>query len=151
MLKGVTTSFEVVLTRDLEVLAILMRGGGATSFHPLKGGGGANSFTLSWVGGGGGTQSFGPAVFPFLATLPIINDQSLRNSEEAVWRSEYAQMRHTDLGPKVRGQYDGIYIVGGARLIRTTILMLIPSKRVNSVNIHTHLGVLSTIDRNIRP
>ena len=46
MLKGGTTSFEVVLTRELEVLAILK--GGAKSFHPLKGGGGgAKSFTLS--------------------------------------------------------------------------------------------------------
>ena len=33
-----TTSFEVVLTWELEVLAIVMWGGGAKSFHPLKGG-----------------------------------------------------------------------------------------------------------------
>ena len=39
MLKGGTTSFEVVLTWELEVLAIVM--GGTKSFHPLKGGGGA--------------------------------------------------------------------------------------------------------------
>ena len=35
MLKGGTQSFEVVLTRELEVLAIVM--GGTTSIHPLKG------------------------------------------------------------------------------------------------------------------
>ena len=34
---GGTTSFEIVLTQELEVLAILL--GGAKSFHPLKGGG----------------------------------------------------------------------------------------------------------------
>ena len=36
-MEGGTTSFEVVLTWELEVLAILM--GGPTNFHPLKGGG----------------------------------------------------------------------------------------------------------------
>ena len=33
---GDTKSFEVVLTWELEVLAIVMGGGGATSFHPLR-------------------------------------------------------------------------------------------------------------------
>ena len=28
-------------------------------------------------GGGGGSKSFGPAIFPFLAPLPVINDQCL--------------------------------------------------------------------------
>ena len=37
--------FGVVLTRELEVLAILK--GGVKRFHSLKGGGGATSFTLS--------------------------------------------------------------------------------------------------------
>ena len=38
MLKGGSTQcFEVVLTPELEVLAILMGGGGAKSFHLLKG------------------------------------------------------------------------------------------------------------------
>ena len=56
MLKeGGTTSFEVVLRRDLEVLAIVM--GGTKSFHPLKGG--CKTFYL--VLRGGGTKSFGPA------------------------------------------------------------------------------------------
>ena len=36
---GGTKSFKVVLTQELEVLAIVMGGGGAKSFHPLKGGG----------------------------------------------------------------------------------------------------------------
>ena len=54
MLKGGTTSFEVVSTRELEVLAILMGeggGGGTTSFHPLK------------KRGGGGAKR--PVIFPF--------------------------------------------------------------------------------------
>ena len=33
---GDTKRFEVVLTWELEVLAIVMGGGGATSFHPLR-------------------------------------------------------------------------------------------------------------------
>ena len=51
---GVAKRFEVVPTRDLEVLAIMSvcvggGGGGTTSFHPLKKGGEgvAKSFTLS--------------------------------------------------------------------------------------------------------
>ena len=58
MLKGGTKGFEVVLRRELEVLAIVMwggGGGGAKSFHPLKEG------TLSWEV----AKSFGPAIFPF--------------------------------------------------------------------------------------
>ena len=38
MLKGGTKRFEVVLTWELKVLAIVMGGGGAKSVHPLKGG-----------------------------------------------------------------------------------------------------------------
>ena len=61
MLKGGTKHFEVVLQRELEVLAIVM-GGGRKKFPSFKRGG-AKCFTLS--GGGGVTKSFGPAIFPF--------------------------------------------------------------------------------------
>ena len=44
--RGGTQSFGVVLTWELEVLAIVM-GVGSKRFRPLKGGGGATSFTLS--------------------------------------------------------------------------------------------------------
>ena len=45
---GDTTSFEVVLTRELEVLAVLIGGGGRERFPPFKTWqGGAESFTLS--------------------------------------------------------------------------------------------------------
>ena len=56
MLKGVggTTSFEVVLPRELEVLAILMRG--HKKFYPVLRGGGA--------------KSFGPVIFPFCSPPP---------------------------------------------------------------------------------
>ena len=47
---GGTTSFGVVLTREIQVLAIL-KGGGGKKFPPLKREG-AESFTLSWGGGG---------------------------------------------------------------------------------------------------
>ena len=54
-----------------------MKGGGAKSFHSLKGGEGrAKSFTVS-LKGGGGAKRFGPAIFPFCATRgeipPIIH------------------------------------------------------------------------------
>ena len=77
MLKGGTTPFDVILTWELEVLAILM-GVGAKSFHPLKGG--RKRFYPVLRGGGRGTTSFGPAIFPFCSPPPfpiIINDQSL--------------------------------------------------------------------------
>ena len=46
MLKGATKSFGVVLTQELEVLAILM--GGRNKYPPFKrGGGGTKGFTLS--------------------------------------------------------------------------------------------------------
>ena len=41
---GGTQSFELVLTQELEVLAILMGEGGANMCHSFRGGG---SFTLS--------------------------------------------------------------------------------------------------------
>ena len=63
MLKGGTTSFEVVLTRELEVLAILK--GGAKSFHPLKGGGGGRKKFYS-VLRGGGRKKFHTRDFPIL-------------------------------------------------------------------------------------
>ena len=57
---GGTQGFEVVLTWELEVLAILM--GGTTSFHPLKGGGRKRFYPVLR---GGAQTSFGPTVFPF--------------------------------------------------------------------------------------
>ena len=64
MLKGGgTTCFEVVLTRELEVLAILL-GGGGEKFYPVLSGGGA--------------KTFGPMIFSFcMPRLPVINDRSL--------------------------------------------------------------------------
>ena len=54
MLKGgAQKAFGVVLTQELEVLAILTTW---RTFPPFKRGGAANSFTLS----GGGPQGFGP-------------------------------------------------------------------------------------------
>ena len=41
---GVTKSFGVVLMQEFKVFAIVMEGGGAKSFHFLKGGGGRNKF-----------------------------------------------------------------------------------------------------------
>ena len=73
---GSTKSFEVVLTWELEVLAIVMGGGGAKGYHPLKGGGGAQKVLPCLEGGGrkkfypvlrgveqkkGGGKSFGRA------------------------------------------------------------------------------------------
>ena len=76
MLKGVggTTSFVVVLTRELEV------------FQYRRGGGGKQKSTLSKGGGGGGfnpvlrghTNSFRPDLFPLRSPLlPVFNDWSL--------------------------------------------------------------------------
>ena len=58
---GGTTSFGVVFTQYLDVLAIL-KGGGARSLLSLKGG---PRKVLPCLEGGGGTKSFGPAIFPF--------------------------------------------------------------------------------------
>ena len=75
MLKGGTKSFEVVLTWELEVLAILM-GGGRKKFPPFKRG---VQKVLPCLEGGGGAKSFRPVIFPFCShPLPVINDQSLR-------------------------------------------------------------------------
>ena len=63
--RGGGTSFEVVLTQALEVLAILMGGGGVKSFHVLKGVGGHEKFYPVLMWGGGGTNSFRPAIFLF--------------------------------------------------------------------------------------
>ena len=64
---GCTTRFEVVLIRELEVLAILIGGGGGgKKFPSFKRG--RNKFHPRW------------AIFPFshfVAPLPVINDQSL--------------------------------------------------------------------------
>ena len=75
-----TKGFEVVLTRELEVLAILMGGGagagGAKRFHPLKKRGGGERCKRFYSV----LKSFGPAIFPFCSALPlpVINDQYLR-------------------------------------------------------------------------
>ena len=68
---GGGTSFEVVLTWELEVLAIL--NGGTTSFHPLKGGWGAIRFTLSRWGreGGGGRKKHSDPQFSHFVVLPL--------------------------------------------------------------------------------
>ena len=77
MLKGVaggTTSVEVVLTRELEVLAILMEEG-TKSFHLLKG---ATRKDLPCLEGE--RKKFLTRDFPFCSPpplLPVINDQSL--------------------------------------------------------------------------
>ena len=71
---GGGTSFGVVLTKELEVLAI------------LKGGGGGCKNVLPCHEKGDGAQSFGLAIFPFCCNPPppppflIINDQSLRQT-----------------------------------------------------------------------
>ena len=70
MLKVGTISFEVVLTRELEVLAIAMWG--AKSFHPLKGG---TQKVLPCLEGG--LQKVSDLRF-CSPPLPVINDRSLR-------------------------------------------------------------------------
>ena len=52
MLKGVTNSFQVVLTQELEVLTLLM--GVSKGFHPLKKGG--SQQVLRCLEGGGRKQ-----------------------------------------------------------------------------------------------
>ena len=64
MLKGGTKSFEVVLTRELEVLAIVM--GGRKKFPPFKRHG-TRSFTLS---GGGAQKVYDPRFSHFVAPPP---------------------------------------------------------------------------------
>ena len=66
MLKGGggTKSFEVFLTQELEVLAIVR--GGTKSFHPLKGG---TQKVLPCLEGGGVAKSSGPTIFPIFYIL----------------------------------------------------------------------------------
>ena len=61
-----TNSFWVVLTQELEVLAILKRvgGGAAKGIHSLKGG--SESLTSPMRGGGGGGHKFWTGNFPIL-------------------------------------------------------------------------------------
>ena len=67
MLKGGTKSFKVVLTRELEVLAILM--GAAKGFHLLKVGGGG---TTSYKPVSRGAQKVSdPRFSPFVAPPPL--------------------------------------------------------------------------------
>ena len=57
-------------------------GGGAESFHPLKGGREKFYPVLR-----GGAKSFGPVIFPFCSPLlPVINDQSLNVKGRHVFR-----------------------------------------------------------------
>ena len=76
MLKGGggTTSFEVVLTQVLEVLAIGMGGGGRKRFHPLKGGGRKTFYPV--LRGGEGSQKVSDPHFVD-PPIPIFNDQSV--------------------------------------------------------------------------
>ena len=60
---GGTKSFEVVLTRKLEVLIIVMQRGGSKGFHPLKGGA---QKALPCLEGGGGRKKFRIRNFPIL-------------------------------------------------------------------------------------
>ena len=61
---GDTKRFEVVLTQELEVLAILM-GGGTKSFHPLKVG--AQKFLPCLEGGRGVQKNLDPRFSHFVA------------------------------------------------------------------------------------
>ena len=76
MLKGGgTRSCEVVLTQELESLATLMGGGGAQSFHSIKGG--AQKVLPCFDGGGGGGSAkkvLDPLFSHFVDPLPVIND-----------------------------------------------------------------------------
>ena len=68
---GGATSFEVALTQEPEVLAILK--GGSTSFHPLKVGH-ERFYPVSRAG----AKGFGPSIFPFCRPpLPEIDDRFL--------------------------------------------------------------------------
>ena len=61
MLKGGTTSFGVILRRELDVLVIL-------KVYVCVGGGGGDRFYPDWRGLG--ATSFGPMIFPFCSSLP---------------------------------------------------------------------------------
>ena len=78
MVKGGTKSFEVVLTQELEFLAML-KGRGAQNVPTLKkqkgGGGGRKRLYMSW--GERGAKGFGPTIFPCCSPpLPVISDLS---------------------------------------------------------------------------
>ena len=67
-----TKSFEVVLTRELKVVAILMGGGGGGRKKcPCLKQEGVREVLPCLEG-----QSFGPTISYFVAPLPVINDQS---------------------------------------------------------------------------
>ena len=75
MLKGGTTSSEVVKTQELEVLAIVIGGGGTKDFHPfIKRGGGAQKVLpcLEW-GGGRRLQKVFDLRFSHFVALPPCN------------------------------------------------------------------------------
>ena len=78
MLKGGTTCFEIVLTWECEVLAIVM--GGHTMFPLFKSGGGGAGRTKFYpvLRRGGAQKVSNPRFCHFVAPpLPIFNDQSL--------------------------------------------------------------------------
>ena len=92
---GGTTSFEVVLTWELEVLAIVM--GGTKSFHPW----GRKKFYSVLRGG---AKGFGPTQFShFVAPLPVINDQSLSDSDIGTNNSVTWVMAFSSLRQGTRG------------------------------------------------
>ena len=71
--EGGRKRYEVGLTWELKVLAILKGGGGTKSFHSLNVcvGGGANSFTVSSLAGDGGScKKLGPTIFPLCSPPP---------------------------------------------------------------------------------
>ena len=70
---GDTKRFEVVLTRELEVLAILM--GGGKGLIPLEGR--AQKVVPCLERWGGVQQVLDPLFSHFVALLPVINDQPL--------------------------------------------------------------------------
>ena len=71
---GSTTSFEEVLTRELEVLAIVM--GGRKKCPPFKMGGGGQNVLPCLEGGA--RKVLDTRFSHFVAPLPVINDQSLK-------------------------------------------------------------------------
>ena len=64
---------------------VIGEGGGAKSFHPLEEGGAQH--VLPCLEGGGGTRSFGPAIFPSCSPPPplIINSSSSTSSSSSAF------------------------------------------------------------------